>query len=70
MIKAIVIYLIRKRLGLKKFEKFKFSNQKTDDVYFFGTYKLYKLWFGTEMKLTSNVSLNWLLSDKCEIEKV
>ena len=70
MIKAIVIYLIRKRLGLKKFEKFKFSNQKTDDVYFFGKYRLLVLRGGKEPKEKANVSLNWLLSDKCKIEKV
>lgn len=70
MIKAIVIYLIRKRLGLKKYEFFKFSNQKTYDVYVFGTDKLYKYESGSIYPIPSNVSLNWLLSDKCKIEKV
>lgn len=68
LIKRIVIFLVRTRLKLKKYEKFKFKNQKTDAVYWFVDTKLLKYNMGMTMR--SGVSLNWLLNDKCEIERV
>lgn len=69
--KRLIIFLIRRKLGLKKWQDFRFSNQKSEtDYYFFGSDKLYKV---TKEPIRdiglSNVSLNWLLDDNCEIIK-
>jgi hypothetical protein len=67
--KRLIIFLVRWRLKLRKYEKFKFKNQKTDNVYWFTSTKILKT---TEDGNTcrSGVSLNWLLNDGCEIERV
>lgn len=67
-IKRLVIFLVRTKLKLKKFEQFTFNNQKTENIYYFATYKLMKIENGVQYK--AGVSLNWLLSDDCEIERV
>lgn len=68
--RRLIIFLIRKRLGLKTYEKFQFANQKSPvDVYYFTETEIRKLEIGRNMILSS-VSLNWLLSDECEIVKV
>ena len=66
--KKIVMYLVRKKLGLKKNEKFQFVNQKSDAVYYFTEEAIMKRWRGQTM--LSGVSLNWLLDDDCEIRKL
>lgn len=65
--KRIVMFLIRKKLGLKKYQKFKFANQKNKaDYYYFSDTCLTK--FSNIIgPIKSNVSLNYLLSDECEI---
>lgn len=66
MLKRLIIFLIRRRLGLKKYQRFRFANQKSNiDFYYFTETQIEK-WngFATEK---SNVSLNWLLDDECEI---
>ena len=71
MIKRLIVFLIRRRLRLKKYQRFRFANQKTENVYYFTANRLIKI---PEDKRTvsraekSLVSLNWLLSDDCEIE--
>lgn len=73
MIERLIVFLIRRRLRLKKYQRFRFKNQKTDNVYYFTANKLIKI---PEDKRTisraekSLVSLNWLLSDECEVEIV
>lgn len=67
--RRIVIFLIRKRLGLKKYEKFRFANQKTTAVYYFTESNLMKLW-GNGYTSLSGVSVNWILDNDCVIEKV
>ena len=64
----IILYLVMCKHGLKKYERFQFSNQKKDAVYYFGRGKLYKTMNGRIYK--SNVSLNWLLDPACRIVKV
>ena len=65
-----IIYLIRKRLGLGKYELFRFSNQKSEqNCYYFSTHGLKKVW-ANGLITTSNVSLNWVLDDNCEITHV
>ena len=66
--RRFVMFLIRKKLGLKKFEKFRFVNQKTDAVYYFTESNIMKFW--CNHTALSGVSINWLLDDDCEIEKV
>lgn len=68
MINRLVIFLIRKKLGLKKYESFKFNNQKKQsDYYYFTEDNLMKF---DLMKgfIDSNVSLNYLLSSDCKIK--
>jgi hypothetical protein len=69
MINRLILFLIRYKFGLKKFEGFRFTNQKTKDIYYFGNTVLFK---DTEGALTelSHVSLNWLLNDDCKIIKI
>jgi hypothetical protein len=67
-LKRLIIFLIRWKLKLKRCEKFKFKNQKTDAVYWFTATKVLKCEHGIITR--SGVSLNWLLNDNCEIERV
>ena len=64
----IVMYLVRKKLGLSKYQHFRFTNQKTDALYVFGDSQVMKICNGKMDP--SGVSLNWLLDDNCVIEKV
>lgn len=69
MIRRLVIFLVRRRLGVKKFEKFRFANQKSDyDFYYFKDTVLMKYERGKFRE--AGVGINWLLSDQCEIRKV
>ncbi|MEE1097511.1 MAG: hypothetical protein U0K83_04175 [Bacteroidales bacterium] len=73
MIKRLIVFLIRYRLGLKKGQRFRFANQKTDNVYYFTADKLIKI--PEDKRIVSRaekslVSLNWLLSDECEVEVI
>lgn len=73
MRKRLIIFLIRRRLGLKLFEDFRFSNQKSKyDRYYFAPDALIKREYcgGIYRECNANVSLNWLLDDECEIVKV
>ena len=73
--KRLIIFLVRKKLGLKKGEHFRFANQAsryntyyfTDDAIMKDTHKFDADLFPT---YKSSVSLNWLLDDECEIVKV
>lgn len=72
MRKLIIIRLIRKRLGLKKYELFKFVGQKSKDVYYFDEEEcmLMKLMPGHDLPVESGVSLNYILSSECKIRRV
>ena len=65
--KRFILYLIRKRLGLAKYEPFRFTNQKSNAVYYFTEDGIMKAWRGVIEP--SHVSLNWILDDNCEIKK-
>ena len=67
MIKKLVMFLVRKKMGLKEREPFQFVNQKTNAVYYFTGDAVMKAWRGVIEK--SSVSLNWLLDDECVIRK-
>lgn len=68
MLKRLIVFLIRRKLGVKKYEGFRFTNQKGNAVYWFTSEGLFK----SESYFTtmSKVSLNWLLDDECEVKKV
>lgn len=71
MLRRIIIFLIRKRLGLRKYEYFRFSNQKSPcDKYYFDETSCMKMIPLDGVIRPSNVSLNWLLSDECKIERI
>ena len=73
-LKRLIIFLIRKRLGLELFEEFQFANQRSPyDRYYFAPDKLIKIeTFGgrNDHERDSSVSLNWLLNDECKIRKI
>lgn len=66
--KRLIIFLVRKRLGLKKRESFQFVGQKSNAEYWFE--KDYIAKYDHGILSCSNVSLNWLLNDNCEIVRV
>lgn len=65
--RRLIIFLIRKNLGLKKYENFQFVGQKSNAVYYFTETNIMKRWHG--QTTLSSVSLNWLLDKDCEITK-
>ena len=69
----LIIFLVRKKLGLKKGEHFRFVNQLNPyNTYYFtdnAVMKHFGRWKGSD-DVKSSVSLNWLLDDECEIVKV
>lgn len=65
----LIIFFIRKKLKLKKYQLFRFKNQKNKfDVYYFTEVGVMKVHKG--VITYSSVALNWLLNHECEIEKV
>lgn len=70
--RRLILFLIRRKLGLAKYEPFQYTNQKSDAVYFFGATGIWKVWtdkLGRSKLEKSHVSVNWILSDGCEIIK-
>lgn len=78
--KRLILFLVRKRLGLKLWQPFRFANQRSRyDYYFFEPDRLTKAEFHYDKKRwdylrgysfdSSGVSLNWILNDRCEIIK-
>ena len=73
--KRLIIFLIRKRLGLKRGECFRFANQASDkDYYYFAPCYLVKVRWSHYWKKyisgPSSCSLNWILDENCVIKKV
>lgn len=70
--KRLIIFLIRKRLGLRRGEHFRFAEQKDRaNYYYFDKEDIRKVVVkGDSMSdIPSSVSLNWLLNDKCSIQR-
>lgn len=63
----LILFLIRLRLGVRKYEPFRFSNQKENNEYMFTDYNLLK--YNTHFVKKSDVSLNWLISKECKVVK-
>lgn len=65
----LIIFLIRKRLRLRKYQRFRFENQKSPtDCYFFTSDALMKE-SARGYRRGARVSLNWLLDPKCHITR-
>ncbi len=63
--KRIIMFLLRKKLGLRKDQRFQFDGQKSDAVYYISGSHIMKHYRGRTT--LSNVSVNWLLSDECDV---
>lgn len=70
--RRLILFLIRLKLGVKKYERFRFTNQKTKDIYYIDEFSIDKTYIKnrTYHIEPSGVSLNWLLDPCCEIEKI
>lgn len=67
----LILFLVRRKLGIRKYKGFMFTNQKSDDTYFFSGNRLYKLIDGNPLNVKeSTVSLNWLINRDCKIVEV
>lgn len=64
----LILFLIRVKLGLKKYESFRFINQKTTAVYYFTSNCIIKDYSGRVEP--STVSLNYILSKECKIKRI
>ena len=69
MMNRLIIFLIRRKLKLKKYQQFKLKNQNScTDRYYFTDDKLLKatkLTSDLRLSKKSNISLNFILSDEC-----
>lgn len=70
MIDKLILFLIRKKFGLKKNEEFRFANQKQQGVYYFTDKALVKTLHNGRVTLLSDASLNWIVDKDCKIVKV
>lgn len=74
--KKFILFCVRIKIGVKKWEKFRFKNQRSKkDYYYFNNNGLIKACFMNKeskypTRTASNVSLNWLLNKDCNIVKV
>lgn len=65
-----IIFLICKKLGIRRQQAFQFANQKSElEFYWFEDTRLRKFREDGEEE-DAHVSLNWLLDDNCEIVMV
>lgn len=74
LLNKLILFLIRVKLGVKKYEKFQFTNQRSErDFYFFNSSACWKVEFDEEGRPStglSHVSLSWLLDPDCKIRKI
>lgn len=69
LLTRLIIFLLRRKLGVKICQDFYFTNQKAkDDRYYFTKGSLMKYSAAQNRVYSSSVSLNHLLSDDCTIE--
>lgn len=67
MLRRLIIFLVRKKLGLKKYQTFQFKNQKSDIEYYWFNEDTVRKMCNNGIAEDSSVSLNWLLSDDCVV---
>jgi hypothetical protein len=74
MIRSLVLFLVRKKLGLKKYEEFRFANQRSEHNFYYidedGIWKCEPFGDNVRCYNPSTVSLNYLLSSECKVVKV
>lgn len=63
----LIIFLIRKRLGVKKFQYFKFPNQANQNNKYYFTHSILMKRHENGYIKPAHVSLNWLLDPECKI---
>lgn len=74
--RKIILFFVRIKLGVKKWENFRFSNQaNVRDYYYFSNTEVIKSKYSNKspnlfIRKPSNVSLNWLIGDECKIIKL
>lgn len=68
VLNKLIIFLIRRKLHLKRGQLFQFANQKTGAIYWFTDVHLMKMDEAGYYE-ESGVSLNWLLNPKCKIRR-
>ena len=70
--RRLILFLLRKKLHLRKGERFQFTNQKNDNEYYFTARELIKVVKCDKCTRhdKSLVSLNHLISDECKIRRV
>lgn len=68
VVSRIVIFLIRRKLGLRKDQAFQFTNQKKKAIYWFTNTNLMKMEHNEVAP--SSVSLNWLIDKECAVRPV
>lgn len=65
--KRLIIFLVRKRLGVPKHARFQFKNQRLkNEYYYFDKDCVMKKPCIGNKDVLSGVSLNWLLDDECK----
>ena len=79
MFNRLIIFLFRLKFGVKKNELFRFSNQKSPDLYYFTSDCLLKIeqsklnskniYISNNSLRKSGVPLNWLLDKECKVVK-
>ena len=74
MLRRFIVFLVKRKLGVKNYERFRFVNQKseTDYYYFDCGCNLQKVIQGEfyNKNVRASVSFNWILDDECEIVKI
>lgn len=66
--KRLILFLVRRHLGLKKYQYFQFDNQKSTALYYFANVGIVKYWRGKHE--LSRVSINWIINNECRIVKM
>ena len=70
MYKKLIIFFLCKKLGVKKYDTFRFNNQRSKiNVYYFTDNALLKIDVEKRELRDSNVKLNWLLDKDCKVTK-
>jgi hypothetical protein len=69
MLTRLIINLIRLRLGVRRYEKFRFDSQTSRVNYYFFTERMV-MKHSDGYTTTSSVSLNWLLDPNCKVVKI
>ncbi len=69
MLNRIILKLIMCKLGLKNGECFRFANQKNPNTFYSFEDDMLMKHLSETKRCQSEISLNFLLSDKCKITK-